>query len=282
MAIKVSCQCGQSFAAKDELAGRTVKCPKCQNPLVIPAPAPASAAAPAPAAAPALANQPLGDLLDQEGFQSHTGVRCTRCNEPIPAGGVICVKCGFNVQTGTAVASSIRQGPKNVGHGEAADSILQRAAEELRKSPPPKDETAGGMVVSYVLTIAMVGITAAAGAGGYFLFRAMEGAPNKTEMSGLAMQWIGAGLIGIGWLWIVILGFMDRAVKGLLCLIPVYTWYYGFVKGHRFQIFLQIFGIVMALIGYGITILANQSDASKPVSAFFELQMYDPMIDVRG
>lgn len=37
MAIHVSCkQCGKSFKAKDELAGRAVRCPGCQNPLKIP------------------------------------------------------------------------------------------------------------------------------------------------------------------------------------------------------------------------------------------------------
>ena len=32
MPIKVACQCGASFAAKDELAGKAVRCPKCKQP----------------------------------------------------------------------------------------------------------------------------------------------------------------------------------------------------------------------------------------------------------
>src|SRR6476646_937850 len=52
MAIKVQCTCGKAFAAKDELAGKTVKCPGCQKPLKIPGGAPAAAKAPATAAAP--------------------------------------------------------------------------------------------------------------------------------------------------------------------------------------------------------------------------------------
>ena len=36
MPIKVQCACGKAFAAKDELAGKTVKCPGCQKPLKIP------------------------------------------------------------------------------------------------------------------------------------------------------------------------------------------------------------------------------------------------------
>jgi len=57
--IRVTCDaCGAGFNARDELAGRKGKCPKCQAPIVVPAadgpatatgPAPAAAAAPAPA-----------------------------------------------------------------------------------------------------------------------------------------------------------------------------------------------------------------------------------------
>jgi len=36
MAIKIACQCGQRFEAKDRLAGKTLKCPKCGLPLKIP------------------------------------------------------------------------------------------------------------------------------------------------------------------------------------------------------------------------------------------------------
>jgi hypothetical protein len=36
MPIPVNCQCGQSFRAKDDLAGKRVKCPKCGQPIQIP------------------------------------------------------------------------------------------------------------------------------------------------------------------------------------------------------------------------------------------------------
>jgi hypothetical protein len=53
MPIKVQCSCGKAFAAKDELAGKTVKCPGCQQPLKIP-----GEAAPAKAAVKATNGQP--------------------------------------------------------------------------------------------------------------------------------------------------------------------------------------------------------------------------------
>ena len=38
MPIKVSCACGKKLSVKDELAGRTLKCPACQKPLRVPKP----------------------------------------------------------------------------------------------------------------------------------------------------------------------------------------------------------------------------------------------------
>lgn len=52
MTISVRCQCGKAFAARDELAGKRVKCPACGGVLQIPTP-------PAPALAP-LDDDPLG------------------------------------------------------------------------------------------------------------------------------------------------------------------------------------------------------------------------------
>jgi len=66
MPIQVSCNCGKTFAVKDEFAGRKAKCPGCGNVLTIPngavtAPPPVMASPPPRAAAPA----PVDDYDDQ-------------------------------------------------------------------------------------------------------------------------------------------------------------------------------------------------------------------------
>ena len=38
MPIVIACQCGKKLQAKDELAGKRVKCPQCGQPLTVPAP----------------------------------------------------------------------------------------------------------------------------------------------------------------------------------------------------------------------------------------------------
>jgi hypothetical protein len=108
----VKCRCGAQFGAGAHLAGKTVKCPKCQQPLQIPAAASApAAAAPAPAAKPAAAPAPAAaprpattfdELFDELGIkQKATGdLACPGCGEELAPEAVICVHCGYDRRTG--------------------------------------------------------------------------------------------------------------------------------------------------------------------------------------
>jgi hypothetical protein len=128
----VKCACGKAFAAKDELAGKTVKCPGCQKPLKIPGNAPAAAAAkgpakPAPAATPA---QPSDSLFDEIGLAPPTeGTKpCPGCTEPLPLQAVVCVKCGFNTRIGRRMTTERVGGGDAGGHGAVAQDLLEKAA----------------------------------------------------------------------------------------------------------------------------------------------------------
>src|SRR5436190_2650855 len=164
MPIKVQCACGKAFAAKDELAGKTVKCPGCQNPLKIPGgvpnPAKASdkpAAAKPGAAKPAAAKPAPGkpatgaapsrpapaapaarggaDLFDEVGLQAPAADTrpCPGCTEPMPIKAVVCIKCGYNTMIGrrmqTIKVGSGDDGP--VGHGAVAQDLLDKAAKVI-------------------------------------------------------------------------------------------------------------------------------------------------------
>lgn len=50
MSIELSCACGRALRLKDELAGKTVKCPGCGSPLTVPAAEPAAESPAEPAA----------------------------------------------------------------------------------------------------------------------------------------------------------------------------------------------------------------------------------------
>lgn len=166
MAIKVQCGCGKAFAAKDELAGKTVKCPGCQKPLKIPAvgvpaasaakaakPAVAKTAAPAPAPASA-----QDDLFDEIGLAPPTeGSRpCPGCSEPMPLQAIICVKCGYNTRLGRRMTTE-REGPGNVvGHGAVAHDLLQKAADVIDGDEAEEKKKTGEGLPWWVYLIVLI------------------------------------------------------------------------------------------------------------------------------
>jgi predicted Zn finger-like uncharacterized protein len=136
MKISIQCgQCGKQYQVKSELAGKKVKCQDCGTSIPVPAggesqaEAPAKKASPAPAkapvaktapaakaapakkpaaaaAAPAPAPAPLQHNILDEAMATAarlpaTGeMYCPGCKSIIPAASVICVTCGFDLQSG--------------------------------------------------------------------------------------------------------------------------------------------------------------------------------------
>jgi ssDNA-binding Zn-finger/Zn-ribbon topoisomerase 1 len=142
MPIKVTCQCGKSFTAKDELAGKAVKCPNCQQPLRIPATssgAPA-AAKPAPAARPA-APQPVqpapsgqSDVFDDIGLKLQSeGTRpCPGCGEALPPTAVVCIKCGYNMKLGRRMETvKVGEAGGGGGHSGLTADLMEKAAQSM-------------------------------------------------------------------------------------------------------------------------------------------------------
>jgi hypothetical protein len=130
MPIKVACGCGAAFAAKDELAGRTVACPKCKQPLTIPRPQ--AAAAPAAPAAPSV----NPDLFDDVGLKARdpSGPRCPGCGADMAPNAVLCIKCGYNTKLGRrmeTIRMSGSAGEAGAGagaHGNVTEMVMARAA----------------------------------------------------------------------------------------------------------------------------------------------------------
>ena len=145
MPITVSCQCGAKFAAKDELAGKAVKCPKCSQPLRIPSaetpavpaakPTPsAPKKAPASAPTPAPSDPGIGSILDEFGIQgSATGIRCPSCQADMQPGAILCVACGYNTQTNKKLSTK-------------ADSDAKKRREEIDRKQREAAEKAGKTV----------------------------------------------------------------------------------------------------------------------------------------
>lgn len=98
--------CGKSFKAPAKLAGKKVGCPGCKQPVQIPGrglAAPKSAAvAPATSSDGGIDDAAgVGSLLDEIGFQQAAAAnRCPDCKEDLEPEAVLCVSCGYHLETG--------------------------------------------------------------------------------------------------------------------------------------------------------------------------------------
>ena len=111
MAIKISCSCGGRFKAKDEHAGRKVKCPQCQQMLVVPQPVTrpvVSQPAPQQVSQPVAAIEvacPCGGRFKARAEHAGRKVKCPRCAQillvPTPATGAASPKTSPVADTAT-------------------------------------------------------------------------------------------------------------------------------------------------------------------------------------
>ena len=211
MPIKVSCSCGQSFTAKDELKGQTLLCPKCHQPLTIGATAPQDDKQ----------SDGMADLFEEVGLKEFKGQRCPNCGAPLKPKATMCVECGLNLESGERLHGAKIRKVGEQGFGEAADVLLDRAAQTLveDKAQIKKTLSQGAPAWIYFLGLAIV---------------VAFGAAMLLLPKNQALYHTGTGLIGLGSLIIfvysiriMIVAFFDRIWHGLLCLfIPPYMLIY--------------------------------------------------------
>jgi len=105
MPIPVSCQCGYQVDAPDQYAGKQVSCPACQNPLQVPLPQQAPI------------DTMLDEMLSDAGITAVTpgSYRCPNCTANIPGGAIICLECGYNVESGQMMGEDDQSGKKHFG-----------------------------------------------------------------------------------------------------------------------------------------------------------------------
>jgi hypothetical protein len=165
MAIELACpKCHQKYRLKDELAGKKAKCAKCGESIQVPgaatAPAPSAktasskAASPKPAAAKPAATpakavaavtappksviaDPLPDLSDlfDDSFpvaaqpsrieSSSGGSSCPKCGGAMGGNAVVCVKCGYNKQTGKKLTTSRESSSSSAKKKGSASTLMK-------------------------------------------------------------------------------------------------------------------------------------------------------------
>jgi len=264
MPIKVACKCGQKFTAKDELAGKAVKCPKCGAGLRIPGGASAPAG-PKPAAQRPAAKKPpvkkapakrppaptgggLDDLLADAGIGGGMGPspECPQCKAPMSLQAVLCISCGFNRQTGhkTAAAAGV-----DLSERAMAEAMVRKAQKEIDANPDAKQNETdfgdAGSIWTWVLLIFMpfffvvaVGVTifwglqlvvAQAGIWG----AVMSGQPGAMWVAiGLLFYFCAALTTATGWFLLTMRSLEQNIYHGFAVLLTcgIYAFFYGMIS----------------------------------------------------
>ena len=220
MPIQVSCQCGQRFVAKDQLAGKRVKCPKCGNPLTVPG----------------LLGKTKGDshsiseLLDQAGLRAGV-TRCPGCGTEMSKNAILCVMCGFDLRRGhrikTRVGSGSEMDEEDLGdlptHG---NPVLDEAERKIVRTRLEQTRLTAG-VPWWMVFLALLGLV------GFAV--GMVSMPQDQVMrnSGYVMMVAGSLMSFFFTLRLVIDAFKEAVLQGLLALFPPYTLYFAITRWDR-------------------------------------------------
>lgn len=110
MPLRVTCQCGVALNVPETMAGKGVKCPKCQSVIAVGTPAktapatkPATSKPAAKASASNTSQDAMAKLLDSAGLKKREGIFCPSCDRSLPPGTAICVGCGYNLEAGSKI-----------------------------------------------------------------------------------------------------------------------------------------------------------------------------------
>ncbi len=251
MAIPTKCKCGFSFSAKPGLAGKQVKCPRCQGVIKVPTTA-AVGAATAGGGGPV--NKKLLDLLDDAGVKATPkGPICAACGAEMDPAAVICIECGYNVATGqyleTYTDDELAEQLESSGMTDA-EKALAKAEREIEDNPiGADDQDFGDGADSYIIAMAGFAIFAALVLLGLAVVLVMESlteAVNTGMISAIAssMIYLGAAV------WITIVAFRTQSSQGIGCVLSagLYCPIYGLMRGQG-TIAISIIMIVAMVVG---------------------------------
>lgn len=236
MPIKVACDCGQKFSARDSMAGKRVKCPKCNEPLVIPKPRSKNSGS-------SSASRPgtgITDLLDEVGVQgARTGPICPECGTDMQPTAVICIECGFNMALGRKMYTEDKTGMDSTGGMTNAEKLLAKAEREIEQTAISSDEQNFGdgedawliALGAGIVALTMVLISLA-------LIFYMDKLP-QTYTARISFL-VACFASVVGFWWIVIRGFLEHIGHGLALLFsPILAGILGVV----FLLLFALFGL---------------------------------------
>ena len=175
------------------------------------------------------------DLLDEANVKGVTrGPTCENCAAELMPGAVICIECGFNMETGKQISSDIEEGSKSTAGMSDADRIMAKAEQDIEDMPVTADgqdfgDGADSLViagVAGVILLLLVGI-------GLTIIFSMEQI-SKGINSGAISMCASIMMIILCGAWITIVAFkQQRPGHALACICTgfLYSVVYGFMQG---------------------------------------------------
>lgn len=248
MPIRVTCQCGQSLNVPDNMAGKSGKCPKCQQMIRIPGaadgegapskkPATQNLAPPRPVSQPATDNRMAG-LLDAAGLVQKSGVFCPNCDQPSRPGAVLCTHCGFNFTEGTKI-----EGHKTAEKKQFGNRNLNEAAEMMVREASTQKRMIASGTPWWMMFAALLGLLMFLGGALIKMDAGQTGEISKVEFMSRIQRadWLpvmgasaGSGLLLIAvfaHVALIFTAFFESRKQGLLVLfVPLYLAYYMFSR----------------------------------------------------
>lgn len=238
MAIKATCSsCNSTFNAKDTLAGRRVKCPKCGEKMVVPeksAPKPKKKKRVNPGAG---SFDVMDELLKEANVKSVArGNVCDDCGAELQLGAVICVECGFNLETGSRLRTDSYDEENFDESGEsAAQRMLRQAEKDIEETPVNADDQDFGDGSESIVIAGVAGIILTILIGiALLVIYLMENLSDVVHSSFISM--IAAIAMAVGcFAWITIVAFLSKKSQGILCLATagLYCIVFGFLQGKQ-------------------------------------------------
>lgn len=253
MAIKATCgNCRSSFNAKDTLAGRRVKCPKCGEKMVVPEKMESRKKRVDPTAG---SFDVMDELLKEANIKTvAVGPVCDNCAAELKPGAVMCIECGFNTQT-----QEVTRGVKsdaddyddpNDEHS-AAQKMLRQAEKDIAETPVNADDQdfgdgADSLVIAGVaglILLAMIGI-------GLIIIFLMDNLSDVVHSSFISM--VAAIIMAVACIaWITIVAFLSNQTQGIICLATAgaYCIVFGFMQGKQLLLptIILIFSVLIAI-----------------------------------
>jgi len=239
MPIALQCgACQKQFKARDELAGKTVKCPACQTPLVIPG----GQATPQQSAP---ASDGFQDLLADElpdrplGVPGMADTKCPGCGAVVNPEAVLCVDCGYDFTKQKQIVPDTPS-DREARFQARADKMAGRDVDPVKKKSGAAGHGPGGSGVVWLLFSfegripRRVFWLASAGLFGYNFFcgfiaggmlGAMGGGENGEGNAGVALAVLGLLLVFlligvIANLAVEVKRLHDRGRAGYMVLLP--------------------------------------------------------------